>query len=102
MIANLLFVVWLALSILINSDWLTYVVVAFIWLMLGLYCLVLIFSTDFRMVESKPGWGLWTDLFAVALLVFAEWYVTAIAYIASVIALELIRRRPRRVDGAPK
>ena len=94
---NLLLLVALYGAVWLQLDWLGWLVQAFVWVMFGLY-LVALYSgdADKSYASPLPTWlGLLIDVLVLAMLLYADWYVTATVYALSCLAMEAVYRKSR-------
>jgi len=93
---NALFSAGLYVGVCLDVAAVGYVVIAFVWLMLVCYLLVL-YTGDRRTVREDPVPALLSVLFDIGVLVVLvsrDWYVTATAYALTAIVLGILHRNP--------
>jgi hypothetical protein len=87
-----------------ETPYVGYLVSAFVWLMLGIYLLVLYTEEPTKVRESPISWpvGLVFDVAATSVFVARSWFGTATGYVLGALALALIyhRSNPRPDNGA--
>lgn len=97
---NAVFAVAIYVGIWSDVPYVGYGVSAFVWLMLGLYLLVLYPGDATKLRERPIPWPVSVVFDVAAIYVFLErgWFVTATAYALAVLALTLIygRSQPRK------
>lgn len=95
--ANAALLLVLSLGIWFGIAILVWFAAAFIWLMLLAYAVVY-FAPESKFHERPPVplFGLILDLIVLGLLLWQRWYLTAGAYIASIVLLEAIFERSRK------
>lgn len=98
--SNVAFGLVLYLALIVGVSWAQYAIIPFIWVMLLLY-MVVFFDESSRKkfagrVQPVPRWvSFMVDVAFLAMLLFAEWFVTAAVYAISTALVEAIYARER-------
>jgi len=94
--SNVALIAAILLAVTLDSAWLRFVAIGFIWLMLLIYLNILFVDKGtlekYRgKAKPAPNWTWWAfDVVVVAILMSADWYVTTVAYVASCVCLNVI------------
>lgn len=103
LLANLGFIPLLYLGLRHDVAVLTAVVIGWVWVMLGLYLVLLAPSRTPAISPMRPAWLFNSlDVAALAILIWYGWFATAGAWIASIVVHDMACRRgasPRTRDG---
>jgi hypothetical protein len=96
LLANLAFIALLILGLRHEVAVLTAVVIGWVWMMLGLYLVLLAPSRTPAISPMRPAWLFNTlDVAVLAILIWYGWFATAGARIASIVGHDMAyRRRP--------